>query len=244
MTQTITIKDPKAPASEKQINFLASLIKDRECPTVAERVKFAQGAGFLSKGAASTLIDEALKAPKKGALATPANIASGLTLSEPASVIEAPKPQTLTELPAFGYYMITDAYTGKDVLFYFDVTGKDSHPTLRKLTIVEHYNYSTGSYVKKGKWSKVYAPYGTSAKVTGTWVPYAGKGYNKTPMTKQVTLPPLFAAAVLNGAKPLSESEAGALGKQFGFCVRCGATLTDPVSVANGLGPVCAKYWA
>jgi hypothetical protein len=33
--------------------------------------------------------------------------------------------------------------------------------------------------------------------------------------------------------------EAGTLGKQFGFCIRCGATLTDPVSVAQGLGPVC-----
>jgi hypothetical protein len=233
-TTTVTIKDPKAPATEKQVSFLTSLVKDRECPTVAERLAFAQGAGFLSKGAASKLIDQALKAPKKGA-----------TAAAPAPVVaaEAPKPLELTELPAFGYYMITDQYTGTETLYYWDCTGKDGFPTLRKLSIVQAYNYSTGSYAKKGKWTKVYGSYYASPKVEGTWVPYAGKGYNKSSVTKTVTVPKTLAYAVLAGAQPLSETEAGKLGKQFGFCIRCGATLTDPVSVANGLGPVCAKYW-
>jgi hypothetical protein len=52
------------------------------------------------------------------------------------------------------------------------------------------------------------------------------------------------AAKILAGIAPLTETETGKLGKQFGFCVRCGRLLTDPVSVANGIGPVCAKYWA
>jgi hypothetical protein len=37
--------------------------------------------------------------------------------------------------------------------------------------------------------------------------------------------------------------QAAVQGKMMGFCIRCGATLTDPVSVANGIGPVCATYW-
>lgn len=31
------------------------------------------------------------------------------------------------------------------------------------------------------------------------------------------------------------------LGLQFGICVVCGADLTDPKSVAQGIGPVCIK---
>lgn len=33
------------------------------------------------------------------------------------------------------------------------------------------------------------------------------------------------------------------LGLQVGFCCCCLRTLTDPFSVANGIGPVCAKTW-
>jgi hypothetical protein len=34
--------------------------------------------------------------------------------------------------------------------------------------------------------------------------------------------------------------EAKAFGVEYGFCVWCGKFLTDPVSVAQGIGPVCA----
>lgn len=42
----------------------------------------------------------------------------------------------------------------------------------------------------------------------------------------------------------LSLEEARGAGREFGFCVRCGALLEDPKSVANGLGPWCIKVWA
>ena len=38
----------------------------------------------------------------------------------------------------------------------------------------------------------------------------------------------------------LSLSEAKQLGKDYGFCIVCGRTLTDPESIANGIGPICA----
>lgn len=41
-------------------------------------------------------------------------------------------------------------------------------------------------------------------------------------------------------AKKMSLEEAQAFGRLYGFCVRCGATLTDEDSIARGLGPVCA----
>jgi hypothetical protein len=35
-------------------------------------------------------------------------------------------------------------------------------------------------------------------------------------------------------------AEAKAFGVQYGICCVCGALLTDPVSVAEGIGPVCS----
>jgi hypothetical protein len=44
-------------------------------------------------------------------------------------------------------------------------------------------------------------------------------------------------------ADRLSADEAARFGAQFGVCMVCGAALTDPDSVAAGIGPVCkAKY--
>lgn len=45
-------------------------------------------------------------------------------------------------------------------------------------------------------------------------------------------------------ARLLSLEEAQAFGKIYGFCVRCGRTLTDEESIAAGIGPVCAGRWA
>jgi hypothetical protein len=223
MTQTpIIIKDPQSPASEKQIAFLTSLVKDRECPSVAEKFRFAQAVGFLAKGAASGLIDEALKAPKKGATAT---------VAAPAAAPEAPKP-ALT-MPAFGYYEINGT------VYYWDVTGKDAYPTLRKLTKVTQYGGTV-----KGKWSKL-STYGSNSagQVEATWTPFAGKGYNKTPKTMKINVPLLMATAVAQGVQPMSLEQAAKQGHMLGFCIRCGATLTDPESVAAGIGPVCKNYW-
>lgn len=42
----------------------------------------------------------------------------------------------------------------------------------------------------------------------------------------------------MRGAVPMTDAEAGQL---LGYCVRCNAELTDPKSIARGLGPDCAK---
>lgn len=45
----------------------------------------------------------------------------------------------------------------------------------------------------------------------------------------------------LTPAQGLSLEDATEMGKLLGCCVVCGRTLTDPVSVTAGIGPVCAK---
>jgi hypothetical protein len=54
-----------------------------------------------------------------------------------------------------------------------------------------------------------------------------------------------YAAAVnrFGGEQPVSIDTVAKLGLQVGFCCCCLRTLTDPFSVANGIGPVCAKTW-
>ena len=40
--------------------------------------------------------------------------------------------------------------------------------------------------------------------------------------------------------EPLSLEKAKELGQLYGICQRCGATLTNEESIANGIGPICA----
>jgi hypothetical protein len=229
MTQTITIKDPQAPASLAQVNYLTSLIEKRDCPTVAERFAFAQSIGLLHKGAASKMIDQALASPMKK---TPVKTIDQ-QVTEHDAALAAAKTVTaaLDACPAFGYYEIDGT------VYYWDVTGKDIAPQLRKLTKITQYGGAV-----KGSWKKVYAGY-SAPSVAATYTPYAGKGWSKVETTKMIKIPAVLTAAVLAGAKPMSMEQAAQQGKMMGFCIRCGATLTDPESVAAGIGPVCKNYW-
>lgn len=47
----------------------------------------------------------------------------------------------------------------------------------------------------------------------------------------------------LSASSVMTLEDAQAFGRKFGICVRCGAVLTDDVSVEQGLGPVCIKKW-
>jgi hypothetical protein len=52
------------------------------------------------------------------------------------------------------------------------------------------------------------------------------------------------AIATLAGKSPMTLEEAKKFGHAHGYCIRCGAQLTDPKSVEAGIGPICAGYWA
>lgn len=46
---------------------------------------------------------------------------------------------------------------------------------------------------------------------------------------------------VRDGGTALTLDRAKELGHLYGMCIRCGATLTDETSIANGIGPICAQ---
>lgn len=47
----------------------------------------------------------------------------------------------------------------------------------------------------------------------------------------------------LTADQRLTADTAATFGKLYGFCVACGADLTDETSIALGIGPVCRKKW-
>ena len=49
----------------------------------------------------------------------------------------------------------------------------------------------------------------------------------------------------LDASMRMTLEQAKAYGKLYGVCCKCGSPLTDEISIANGIGPVCgAKGWA
>lgn len=44
-------------------------------------------------------------------------------------------------------------------------------------------------------------------------------------------------------ARRMTLDEAKEYGRIYGFCIRCGATLTDEMSISEGIGPVCGQRW-
>lgn len=53
---------------------------------------------------------------------------------------------------------------------------------------------------------------------------------------------PGAAAKIASAAPaPMTLTEVKAWGHEHGHCIKCGAVLSDPFSVENGLGPVCIK---
>lgn len=55
------------------------------------------------------------------------------------------------------------------------------------------------------------------------------------------TYSPGSMARLKASGEPLDSETAATYGKTFGICALCGRTLTDPVSIERGIGPVCAS---
>lgn len=83
----------------------------------------------------------------------------------------------------------------------------------------------------------------TTSKMSGK--PYAKKWSLPAGASKATWV---YAPGVMNllaaKATPMTLADAKAFGHAHGYCIRCGRLLTDPVSVENGIGPICQGYWS
>jgi len=252
------------PATAAQVGYLAELVKVREGEYVQkylDRARFGLNLG-LSKADASAIIDQLINCPKAnktgyakklvaddgtvsyqavnwdgspfesitGALVEFSVKAGAVTAAIDKLAAAVDKVQLTA--PAFGYYEIDGQ------LYHWDVTGKDLSPRLRVLKMNP---YATGGQ-KKATWRKVsWANFQGAMQLTATFTPYGGLNTHFPEKTAKVSVPKIL---LDGGAKLLSKADVAAKGKELSFCVRCGAELSDPISVANGIGPICASYWS
>ncbi len=75
-------------------------------------------------------------------------------------------------------------------------------------------------------------------KADGT---YAGKIVEGRFLASRECTEEMKARLLATAADP--KAAAIAYGKEFGVCSCCNRTLTDPVSIAAGIGPICASNW-
>ena len=91
-------------------------------------------------------------------------------------------------------------------------------------------------------------PDGTVYKVQQAKVGGSGRLYAKRLVVEDGTGTFVYAPGEmsrLDASMRMTLEQAQVYGRLYGVCVRCGSPLTDEVSIANGIGPVCgAKGWA
>lgn len=204
-------------ASDKQVTFLASLGMAPE------------DAAKLTKTEASAEIDKRLKAapPRPMSDKQEGYLRSLMAKKAPTADVEnmvavinaAPEPRKVAS------EMIDDLRNAPTVQV----------PDAKEL--------EDGIYRLDGTIYKVYVTvHGANQKAAKELVPVEGWTF-ETHGKKRATFEYRGKAPLrkLTSAHRLTLEQAQEFGQIYGMCCCCGATLTDETSIANGIGPVCAK---
>jgi len=209
--------------TEKQEAYLAALLESRVCPaSVSGELEFLKALNISpDKATASKYITALQGAPYKPKTVTVSNTVPEVTVPAstyvPASV-SGGAHVTVQPTSKSKWQQWEDMPCG-----YYTVEGS-------------FYSYGdTGVAVYLISMQK--KKYGAPRKIVRRlWKSYEGK-------PKWQTLSYPTAVQNLAGHAPVDIATVAKLGLNFGFCCCCLRTLTDPFSVQNGIGPVCAKTW-
>lgn len=248
MSQPSTVKTPFIPATDKQVSYLKSLCEKRDNADVIDLALLCMESGVLSKKSASAFIDKLITSPyKKKAPAAAAAYKAQFSPAVQAALAEKVKVHENT-----GGIVIDNASGLADKVLTATIADFEQQmpvgfiPEPEKPVVVPEPAYG---YYKVGNalycYDEFKTKYGSKIKVMklqkkqawsnklgkyvpkGSWVYWSSKWQAKN----------LFA-----GQTVMTVNEAKAQGLALGFCIRCGRTLTDPYSVANGIGPKCITY--
>lgn len=225
---TITIKTPSAPATPKQVEYLKSLMEKKDNEDVIDLANLCIESNILTKGNASKFIDKLVASPWKKKTLTSAAAAYKASFSPAVQEALAEKkddaivagfekqmPTGFIPAPEKPVEVAPPAYG------YYNIDGT--------LYCYDEFKQKYGTKVKVMKLKK-----------TTVW---SHKEQKYVPKGKWIYWANAYTAKNLFKGKPvMTKSEAMKQGMALGFCIRCGRTLTDPFSVANGIGPVCVTY--
>lgn len=219
------IADPNTPVSPAQREYLVNLFDSYKSYAGQEhalraKFDFQVAALIQSKGQASAWIDQvkqdrnAAKTSSFENLYSPSNHAAVTFTALTPKLQQGSLTTTVTPLPAYGYYNV-------DGTVYEWAKGNPAakqiskkYDRLRKLHVSKSYTMKDED--------------GEPKVLKISWVKYGGLSAAKKYLT---------------GCVSMTAKEVGALGKKYGFCVRCSKALSDPISLKNGLGATCLKYW-
>jgi hypothetical protein len=167
--------------------------------------------------------------------------ASGACFPLKKELVMSARPVTSKQLAFFKRLVGDEVYTAKEgeltalssvaasqVIDQLLKTQREqSNTLLRKTPIGFHYAQGSVYRVRESSTGNMYATQFVQ-DLYGAWsFQYVGrKPFNMFSESTIMTL-----------------EQAQEFGKNFGICVRCGALLTDDVSIAQGMGPVCIKKW-
>lgn len=99
-----------------------------------------------------------------------------------------------------------------------------------------------GTKFKSMRFWKVYTEHGhLKAKVLVYKNTKTGYGWETTGIWNFYSMTQNGTLHMPTTCTKMDKNSVAAFGKQISFCMVCGKTLTDPQSIADGIGPICAK---
>jgi len=235
--------------TEKQESYLTALLSSRVCPAAVQgEYDFLKALDVRADKATATRWITALqtspyKAIQYGAQAPAIHTTMNVSPAFPDAKLAAglapatPAVDTVSNT-VHGYTAAVSHYPGKPAakstyeifqemeLGFYTVTGGEA----------THHNYGdsdTAVYLVSIKKNK----YGSGHKI----VKRLYRDYANRP--KWMAMGTSAAVNAIGGMAPVDINKVAALGLSWGFCLVCSRHLTDPFSVANGIGPVCAKRY-
>lgn len=232
-------------ASDKQIGFLKRLINTKDY--AAKGIEIPEGIDTISKKAASTLIDKLMGCADKADPTPVATATGGHVQTAPKRLVSDKALGYLRSLIAErDYYSLSEADrrkvnfvngggvpTAKGASDLIDVLKVTAYAPKSEQS-AKGADLELGMYRKAdGIMYRVY-PARQSDRILAKRLVSDGEGgwtFEYAGM----------ASRFVTAAERMTLDEAKAWGAQFGTCCVCAALLTDPESVANGIGPICGS---
>lgn len=210
-------------ASEKQIAFIRTLMNDRQVSEVERAAWTTMANNGMEMKQASSIIDRLLKRPAAAQATTSAPVGRPAS-DKQIDFVKKLLAQKVWPEDSVDFESLTSKTASVLIEQLLQAPAKPREPRVRE-TVEE------GIYLYEGEYVKVQrALHGSGYLYTKAFDPEAQRWGRKGNLLGK-----------LKAEHKLTEEQASAFGHLYGTCVRCAAPLTDEISIARGIGPICAS---